>query len=1558
MSDFLRSVRALLASLANGAWPAVAALLDSLGGLNALKSLALAGLVAAAALASAWLLQRSLVRVLVADPKARPIWWRLELACSLPGLLWLPFGLLVRGVRWLAVRLGGWRKKGAVETRAPEPGQEEPPLLVASLGPTFLLGGIATAALYLLSRLGAVLLRARMGLPDGAPAWQILFLGHRPELGLFLPLDRYSPWAAALLAVIFWTLLGWWMARAARVFWQGSLGRNLIEDRDRKDVLEFWREKAGAPSLARPDASYTGWAGWVVAAGVALFAWTWLSLDGDPFRVRPSEVAVAFVVLLFWAIHLVLRGLERLPAQEKPESETPETQANGWNEVLAHLQTHLQVASPLHVLPARRVEPLAFTRLPPEMDGVVSPLVLDLLPGGPGGRLTEMQRVVLTDLSLQSFVHVEPPVSQETLELAGLAGEVLQDRSRLRHRNQIVLAPESAGKTTLALLAAANHVLVHTRGALLIARDDAHEERLYRRINEVLRPSAVRWNLRVRQVGGDLMNDLARGIVPDVVVCSLQRLVMHLLGNAEGFTPFLRSLGLIVVDDVESYCGPVEVHAQLAFRRLAARLRHLQEVEALGEKGAPLLLALGADSLHDLPAWARSLCGVDAVTRDFTRGAGETEERETAEGAARGLAAVAARPGETKATGNLQLFHRLRDFRTAAGELLDAAALVEVCERLAVPWTYRPCGDLRRHLGRQPLLLKDEPRWHVDSPEDACVIFLEGRWSDVRRERRRLRRAGARFCRQRRGRVGEEASQEEGAGELVAFVTLADADEEMAFTQLDRRFGLAGILERLPEPALRPPSGRVTRSHLAADLVQHWMEVAEVVNVFGHGSAPVLRQLARGGLLLTEPRVDVHPDASDYVRKVYVRALARATAPRVGDLALLPVLPTPVAEVELVSPRSVAVRDRTKPAVPLARVDASASAFLYYPGRIFADARGSFLVVGRALTDGGEGSALEAGDVLVEPVLTDDVSSPRRRVEIRFAPASSPEIEIVPPEPVLFGRHAVRVGVLPVEVRPDHRATLRVGPFYGEERQRLVRRETGALSLHTIGLWIEPGPDLGGTAAAPALTFGAARLIAAAFRVLLPNMVRGASESLEVALRVDGDPEPGHELRPGEGFLIFDLDEGGSGTARSLLRDGVEPLLRLGRLLLERVLDPSRLLALHDHWADAGELVEGAEEQPGPAACLERHAEVRRQALIWLDSRLRPEGRAEGVPGASGQPEGAFQAGEGDAIDLGRCWFSDDGSVSDLVWAKHRWRVPGGGEAMLDVAFDRPYVAVSRDFANHGPFQEAYRAFHAAVLALPERRLADGTVWGAPRAVLLEEKGKAVPGEEGLQAGAIAGYHPLAEAIAAFSEDALGVLAETLRGASGAGPGDAAGRLALLRYLAGFVQGIPYSIPSALRDGLRPPVSTLLYRLGDCDSKSLLLALLARSCGVDAGLFVSFAEGHALAAVSAVVAPDAWSGSGESSERPIPQSLMDWCALAGVPGPPRLWAEMPESTESGAGVRIYVPVESTVYSPLGRAPVSQPRTWAFLPLTVAPLGLPSEGAGVERKDEAELEDRA
>ncbi len=962
------------------------------------------------------------------------------------------------------------------------------------------------------------------------------------------------------------------------------------------------------------------------------------------------------------------------------------------------------------------------------------------------------------------------------------------------------------------------------------------------------------------------------------------------------------------------------------------------------------MLVLAGDSMRDPGAWARSLCGIDAVVRDFTRAGDEMEEREAAEMAARGLAV---RPEEERlpssipedgGDGRHQLFYRLRDFRFAAGEALRAAEIVEVCERLAVPWCYRPCGDARRRLGRRPLLLRDEPKRAVDAPEDACVVFLEGRWSEVRRERLRLRRAGAR------------------ASGPVAFVTMIDPDEDMAFTQLDSRFGLAEVLRSLPQPVLRPPSGRVVQAHLAADLVQHWLEVADVLRLFGHATARTLRRLSRGGLLLTERRTDVHSEASEYVRRVYVRALASAVAPLLEpgdeDESLLP---SPVSQVELVTPRVVALRDRTRPALALGRVDASVAGFLYYPGRIFTDARGSFVVVGRAGEEiCEEGVPMEDDDILLEPILTDDVSSPRRRLEI-VAEGLSREMlarvegPVTRPEPVLFGKHPVGLGLIPVRVGTRHVATYRLGPALCEVRQRLLRRDERAERAPLATRAVVLLPNLHHDA--PALRFGEARLIAAAMRVVLPSMVRGAAESLEVALRLAGAADPQRPLGTTEGFFLFDLDEGGNGTAQAIHRDGVEPLLRLCRLLIERVLYPDRLLALHDHWGDEAEIL-AATDLPS----WERYTELRQGALVWLESRLRPEGRAEGLGAGTIHAGSGEQAGEGDAIDIGRCWFSVDGGVADLVWAKHRWRLPDGGEAMLDVAFDRRTVAESRRLADpeSGAVLGLYRAWHtSSYLAQEELRLADGTVWGAPREAWYpgRETGTAEVAREGLAAEVLPLYHAMAEALAAHGWPTVEVLARTLRERSGILPEGEEGRRQLLQYLSHFVQGIPYSVPGAVVGGLRPPVSTLLYRLGDCDSKSLLLALLAVHCGMEAGLFVSFADRHAIAAV-AVPDPGAAAGGGEEGKPPVPPRLVEWSERAGLIRPPRLWAEMPVSADAGAPSNLYVPVESTVYCRVGEARPGQPRTWVFLPLTAIPYGIPNElSDSVSAADRAEVEER-
>ena len=1549
--------------------------LDFLASLGSLGTGLIALLLGAIALAVAFGLQRSLNLRVASDPRsdlAIP-WWKLELGLSLPGLLWWPVELLAKGVIRLVRRLRRrFHKESVPAVQSPSPA-ENVPLLVATLGPSFLLGGLVTAALYAMSRLLEPLLRVRLTLTPEVGAWPFVIFGSRPELAPYLPLDRH-PHLAALLALAFWLAVATWASRTVRALLRGQLGRNLFPDREDDGVLSFWRRWSGASQLFQPDRSYSRWASWMVAAAFPLLVWAWLSLTGSPWRVAPGEMAVAIVLWLSWAAHLLLRGVERRLVGAEASPADKGAQANGWPEALAFLRDRLQVAEPFPFQAPREVEPLQLTTIPPETEGVISPLVLELLPEP--RQLTVMQRMVLTDLTLQGFVHVEPPVSRETLALTGAAEEVLQDRSGLRHRNQVVLAPEAAGKTTLALLAAANHVLVHTRSTLVIARDDEHEAGIEQSFRAAIEPSSVRWNMRVRRIGGDLMNDLSQGIVPDVILCSLKSLTLHLLGRTESFAPFLQSLGLIIVDDVELFAGPVEAHAQLAFRRLTARVHQLVGVQELGKESAPLVLVLGVDSMHDLGSWAKALCGIEAVVRDFTGSRADFADREVAELAARG---IAARPSEAReaATDHLrkvqlgphQVFYRLRDFHTAAGDPLSITELIAACEQLAIPWCYRPCGDGRRRLGRLPLRLHDEPKHSVTSPEDACVVFLEGCWSEVRRERQRLRRAGARFSRHRQ--AGDAASTAPSGPEPIAMITLVDPDEDMAFTQLDQRFGLTEILEGLPQPVLRAPSGSIVQSHLAADLIQHWMEVAEVLGVFGHATAQTLRRLSRGGMLLVDRRTDVHQEAFEYVRKIYVRAMARATAPlNESSVEGAPLLPSRVSQVELVAPRSLAIRDRTRPALPLAHVDAAAVGFLYYPGRIFTDARGSFVVVGRATEEAGkEGVPMEQDDILVEPILTDDVSSPRRRIlctlDLPVAALSRIEGHSVPPEPVLFGRHPLLVGLVPVEVRVHHVATHRLGPVSCEVRQRLLRDDerAGATPLLTWGLLLSPNPAWTAAGEVPRpLRFGEARLIAAALRTILPSMYRGAADSLEVALLVEGSPGPQDDLAPDASFLLFDLEDGGNGMARAIHRDGLETLLRLCRLLIERVLSPDRLLALHDHWGDrdeilAGDPLAGAAGDQGEAAWRQAQS-LRQGALIWLDEHLRTEGRTEAGEGPAALGSGS-QEGEGDVMDIGRCWASPDGAVTDLVWAKHRWRLPSGREAMLDVGFDRAALAEARLFTENTDLLTAFGQFHAAWLENPKLRLADGTAWGSPRAAwLLGEDGESTEAAaEGLSHGPVAVFHAMAEAIAAHGWPLLAPLAATLRDRSGSAAGDVAGRLDLARYLSRFVQGIPYSVPDAVSGGLRPPVSLLLYRLGDCDSKSLLLALLAAHCGIEAGLFISFPDRHAMAAL-ALPDPVAATTAGEGEKRPIPAQLAEWSALAGLPRPPRLWAEMPASPEPGAPARVYVPVESTVYSPLGRVHVEQPATWAFLPLTQMRSGAPSDGSrSVQRADRIELESR-
>ncbi|MFB6264516.1 MAG: DEAD/DEAH box helicase [Bradymonadaceae bacterium] len=1234
---------AYLSQILGKIWLLIAALLDLArnlsGGATAIMAVGYLGLLVGAA----WLMQRRLNGKLEAEPADDvSILWQ-ECVFSLPGLfcflIELPFLIVYWFAKWvfslLVGLLGGSTDDGSEKA--------EEPLATATLGPSFFLAGFVTFGIYLISLAAEPLLRAQFDLSAGYPAWQYLLLGHQPYLAWYLPLSRFPPlWSLA--SVVVWGTIWWWVGRAIRLYYADSLGRNLIDDRGEPGVLDAWREWFAATDLLEPDESYMRWAVWAPVGASPFLLWTWWTTGERPYRMDASLAAVTLMLWLGWSLHLLLSGVERPPEpEEEEEDEEVDPDRLGWPDVLDELEASRQLDRPEPVRPPRAVPTLPLRSLEGRSREVLSPLVTELVPGDE--RLTRMQRDVLATLSLQGFVHTEPPVDPREMSMSDTTSGRLQSEEEMRHRNQVVLAPEGSGKSTLALIAAANEKLVHTRSTLIVARDAERADELYESFRRAVETSTLRWNVRGRRVGDDMVDDLSRGILPDIAFVSLEELVLDLLDSPSAYRSFLENLGLVVVDDVESFCGAIELHAQLGFRRLSQRVRAFAGVRQLGEESAPRMLVLGSDTMQNTAMWARSLCGIDAVTRVF----GRPESRSTGDG----------QPVRQ------QSVYRGRDFRNASGEPLEAVRIAEACERLGLPWHYRPAGDGRRERGRGALNLREEPEHHVEDPADACAVLVEGHVSQVHRELDRLARAGSRF--NPFAAAGHDDVDATPEGTEIGVVTVIDRDEATAFTELDRNAPLADAIDSLPRPIVRPPVGELTESHLAAELTDHWLETEDILDVFGNETVRTLDRLARADLLMTEERTDVRENRAEYETQLYVRVPATAVGGgrELSDREETVALPSPVSQVELPGVESVAIRDRTN-LTQISRTAAGSAPYVYYAGRIFESPQGRYVVVGTVEENRDEleeTGPVSDRDILVEPYLDEEISSPRRRT--RIAPAGGGEDGFAT-NPVFVGDAPVGVGLETVSVEYRHLATYRLGPEGGEVRQRIVQ-SGGAdpRELETEALAVVPNPAALDRDEAPALTLRGARVVAAAMRAVLPVVYRGSDTHTEVMLHVEGDDPPmERELSTEEGLFLCDPHAGGRGSARAIHRDGVELVLRFCRLYLERVLDYDRLLARFDHWAtEASARESGSDLDDVP------DDELRREVLEWLDSRLRPEGGPiEPAAGEAVESSGR-EPGEGDVIDIGRAWYSPAERPEDLIWTKHRWQLADStagatGEAM------------------------------------------------------------------------------------------------------------------------------------------------------------------------------------------------------------------------------------------------------------------------------------------------------
>ena len=1125
--------------------------------------------------------QRRLNQWLSRNPLERAPVGRMEASCS----LFFPVAFLFFGMEGAARGIRNWlqgARKGAPANLAGGKNNSKSPLRVATLGPSFFLAGLVSASIYWIFRLAEPALASFWGLSPGHSLGEAILLGSRRELAWLLPLsDR--PTVALVLILCFWLVIWWSFGNLLRGLWfKGKLQQNYgtAGQKELADILTVWRVGFGVLDLATPSFSYRRWGAWLVAVCIVLLGLASATIGAERAAVAPGDFAIASILILSWILHLRLRGkVVEAPGATDSTDEPAPAHLSGWSQVLEQLDR--QFSSPAPEIRFERIVPPRNFEHPPSDIPTLSPLLCDLCPydQDPGERsellLNRMQATVLRDLSRLGFVHLPEPHTGDSLRLSagGLADP--EQPEHLKARHQVVLAPEGAGKTTLGILAAANCCLVHSRATLWVTRSESQAEVLTQRIQAMVQPSTLRWNLRLRRVGRDFASDLSRDIIPDLVVVSVRQLVTRLLDNNEVYTPFLSQVGLVIVEDVESLAGAVEIHAHLAFSRLQMLFRSLFSVEHFGQSNSPLMLILGSSSMHQTGVWARGLCGVQAGVRTF--------------GASK-LASGDESPNEEQR----QIGFRLTDLRTSSGRRLSVQELVAVCEAVGAPWHYRPCGDGRRHRGRGPLFLQQEPESYRQRADDATVLILEGRWSEVRRELARLPFAG----------LQTEATE-------VAFIIDISKEEEAAGSALDPNLGcdpsthmheandLARRLASLPLPILRPPSTLVIQNHLVSDLLQKWVEVGDLVDTFEAPIAGCLRHLREQNMLYTEERQDVNPELKRFESRVYVRAAA-------GSIKSGNVQPSDdgieeqglydkVRQVELVSATAVAVRNRVDHR-ELRRVEGDSAGLRFYPGRVFEDSRGRFAVVGRSSSKG------QAGAIQVEPLLRDDISSPRHQIEMSAAPALELTFQLFEPELVLLGRDPVAIGLQAVRAMMTTTATYRLDRISGLTRSReLHSRETQErfqpMPLDTVALVLIPNP---GTLleSAPRLRLGEARLLAALLRFLLPLIYRDIRDQLEIALshvvddnvldervedRESAEVDPGKVvLGPEDAFFLFDLHRGGNGIARALYREGLDLPLRLCRHFLRYIEDLDQFRRFFDHSGGQSEVIEdGRTEQPG-----------------------------------------------------------------------------------------------------------------------------------------------------------------------------------------------------------------------------------------------------------------------------------------------------------------------------------------------------------------------------------------
>lgn len=1201
--------------------------------------------------------------------------WRLELR---------RFSHLLVPPLWIRHVWQQWKQGRASEAEAAQEAIAPQEWLVPSIGPAYFIAANAVLVCYIVAEWLKLLLGPALSLPSKNHAWNALLFGESLYGGPLLTM-RGLPSLAFALSALFWTALWVSIAFFVRLGFGGSLMvHGASADAVRHSKLRLWREKLGMRQLVGADETFKKWAAWAAGALLLISLLSTVLVLADRMPLTPQAYVVGVIVTLGWGLHLLLRGnahvvedVLTLP-EERRVPPVP-----GWDAVYGFLQ-HEHGLHPLLPVEERAVGRFRFATKEETAQVRISPLIpQEFLVGGEALKLTQMQAHVLAALEGRS---AENPTEVAAPKHGFSVAKTIDAHQAHVATNLYVASPEGTGKSLLAALSALNHVLLHAQSVLIVCASDVDAQRMIDGLRAQTERTSLRWSVQVRLAGDDLLRESLDGTVPDIVVCTLDWLALSYLAHAQNMNRLTETLGLIVVEDADAYHGAMAAHAQLSFARLNLLLsRSLRAVsgDILGGDSVSMLVLSSLTQENYLKA-AEGLVKRSLTPMYFLpNGVDATDSKEKASGAEPAeQASDDAQPGDSRSgvsergsTEQAYVFD-FGSFLNARDENIGFLDLVDACEACGVPWTYWRADAGREERTRVRRHLPTPPRFQRHDPAEAAVVFVEGRFTHVQREFDRLTCAGRKFLQ----------SPVEGE-RCVALIRIVDREEQMAFDVRDGGGSLTHLLERLPMPVVHLPAPEVSEAHLSSELTQRPLELQEILTCFGAESLTRIYALAKRGRITVESRLALASGDRQFQEEVFVRARARAVLDKAaGQLEIdgIPLLQPPPSQVRHVVADPVTIFDRVS-LLEIDEVDPLKAVFAYYPGAIIQRAHGALLVT--SLPDSTDADVWRDGDsvrVDVEPFSEDWSSCPERT--LLATPDAPLDFELRH-----LGERPLKLALSALAFQGVHHATRYVDPesFALKQRRRFGRPtddgnaldEGHAYTVHnaTQSLLIDVGTLT--QEADSDLHAGIEALFISAVRMSLGLVFSSDDGALDVSLIRLANDETTY-------LAFFELAVGGTGAIQALERDGVGSVLRLARLIMERVLSHERLLmrycdrVLPKVPSDdvlVTTIVGNVEASARRLTALRQREKALRECVLeWLDAHLPDEtGAGEFIHGRS-YPNG-YELGQTDVSDLGRAWVASVQGVSDLRWTRLHWfAVRGEERRSADVAFSQDLLSELR----------------------------------------------------------------------------------------------------------------------------------------------------------------------------------------------------------------------------------------------------------------------------------------